>query len=201
MEIGIDEAGRGPVIGPLVVALVGWDDPAPEVRPPIRDSKQLSPQQRRRAARFLRRRCRIRIHCIPAWVIAAQRESMTRLEAQVIREGLAEWDPEPVICDALGSGDGAHRLIQRSYPERRIRFETKADQTHPSVGAASVLAKTVRDRAMERLRSRWGPLGSGYPSDDRTRDWLREWWETDRSWPPFVRTNWSTVRDIRVGVD
>lgn len=197
--VGIDEAGRGPVLGPLVIGLAEWKpsygSELEERGLALRDSKKLTVSQRSETFSFLRENIRYSLCCIPAWVIARPEESIPQLEARVINEALSNFEDDDVYCDALGSGQKAHRWIKNEYPNRSFRFESGADDTYPAVSAASVLAKVTRDRILESLRSDWGELGSGYPSDPSTKSWL-ETWDQAQEWPSFVRTNWSTVESL-----
>jgi ribonuclease HII len=103
--------------------------------------------------------------------------------------------------DALGPPSTLPKLLARlqaALPRDlspRWVIEPKADGTYPVVGAASIVAKTTRDDALDDL-ARWGTLGSGYPSDPKTRSWLLEHARTGQPWPPFVRTRWQTVQDL-----
>lgn len=197
--VGIDEAGRGPVLGPLVIGVVEWDPVRQhelESRDlKLRDSKKMTPDQRSRTYRYLTENLRYCICSIPAWVIAKPGESIPQIEARVINRALRNFGSRDVYCDALGSGNQAHNWIRNEFPERSFRFESGADDTYPAVSAASILAKETRDRAIDFLKGNWGDIGSGYPSDPSTRQWLENW-DHGSDWPSFVRTNWSTVHSL-----
>ena len=75
-------------------------------------------------------------------------------------------------------------------------IEPKADANHAVCGAASIVAKTTRDAALDALRSTWGHLGSGYPSDPVTRAWLLSCATSGAPWPTFVRTRWATLERV-----
>ena len=195
-SLGIDEAGRGPVFGPLVVGMVAGD--LSEVPAGIRleDSKKLSPAQREKSAHFIRESCVWQVHYIPAAVISFSELPLQHLEARVISAALANFALHiPVYVDALGSGRAAENWVRLAHPERKIRFEKKADERYKIVSAASILAKLARDRVIEKLKKRWGEIGSGYPSDPKTQDWLElRAQESEVDWPAFVRLNWKTIR-------
>ena len=72
----------------------------------------------------------------------------------------------------------------------------KADAHFVVVGAASIVAKTMRDDRLLTQQETWGAFGSGYPSDPKTRAWLNTLAAEGTPWPSFVRTRWGTVRDI-----
>lgn len=198
--LGIDEAGRGPVLGPMVLAVVEWterlerDCRERDLR--IDDSKKLPEKARRETAEYLRENATYRICSVPAWVLARDGHSIPQVEARVLSRTLGTLRGSTVLCDALGSGDKAHDWIRRDWPDRSFTFESGADNRYPAVGAASILAKVTRDRALEKLSREWGSLGSGYPSDPTTKEWLSDWSDEDRAWPPFVRTNWSTIQRL-----
>ena len=71
--------------------------------------------------------------------------------------------------------------------------EHHADKNHPEVSAASILAKVERDKDIKELIEKHGPLGSGYPSDERTINWLRHWLANNKKFPEFVRRSWVTI--------
>lgn len=198
--IGIDEAGRGPVLGPMVIGVVEWSHSINELLEnhglTLTDSKDMSQQDREETATFLKNHVNYRIGSIPAWVIAKNKVSIPQVEARVICSLLKTLDGKQVVSDALGSGNQAHRWIKNHRSERSFTFESGADKKYPSVSAASVLAKVERDRTIEHLTVRWGNIGSGYPSDPKTRNWLESWNSEKTDWPPFVRTNWSTIDKI-----
>lgn len=194
--IGVDEAGRGPVLGPLVVALVHWNPSRLPDPPLLRDSKRMNAEQRETAASFIRSHCRVAVVAVPAWALARQTDPMTVLEARAIAGSLRHMPSASVICDRLETGHRSHELIRRAHPDRELRFESGADDRHPGVSAASVVAKIERDRALAQLRERWGEMGSGYASDPSTRGWLEQWARSGRPWPHFVRTNWRTIQEL-----
>lgn len=192
LTIGIDEAGRGPVLGPLVIGAVVWDERRDWPGPRVDDSKQLSASHRGEVAEVLRHWTMVRVQHIPAWVIDRSTHSLPYLEALVIRGLLNELPPVSVHCDALSSGERIHSFLEDAFPEQDLRFWAGADADDEAVGAASIVAKHSRDAALERIGSTHGEVGSGYPGDPTTRSWIEERVET-RDWPPFVRTSWSTV--------
>ncbi|MCW4027390.1 MAG: ribonuclease HII, partial [Candidatus Bathyarchaeota archaeon] len=73
--------------------------------------------------------------------------------------------------------------------------------TYPIVSAASIIAKVKRDTAIASLRKQHGDLGSGYPSDPKTIEFLKKWIKTRGSYPEFVRKSWKPARRIQAGHD
>jgi ribonuclease HII len=154
---GVDEAGRGPLAGPVFAAAVILDDSRPI--PGLRDSKVLSPASREALAKAIRERSR-------AWSVAsasaAEIDQMNILQASLLAmrravEGLA-------VRPALARVDG------NRAPHLACRVETivRGDALDPAISAASILAKYERDAAMLELHGRWPQYGfdrhKGYPS-------------------------------------
>ncbi|MBN2798560.1 MAG: ribonuclease HII [Deltaproteobacteria bacterium] len=198
--LGIDEAGRGCVLGPLFVGAFLYDGGGPE---PLwdagaADSKRLSPA--RRAA------VRSRLEALGTWeVVAIDAEridtgNLNTLEEEAIAALVARHRPDRVIIDALGPPSALPAALRRlqaaSGVEAEWLMEPKADANHAPVAAASIFAKTERDAHLEQLRERWGALGSGYPSDPTTRRWLLDLAARGAQWPPFVRTRWDTIAKL-----
>jgi ribonuclease HII len=204
--LGIDEAGRGCVLGPLVVAGYVIDGVHDDVlrAAGAADSKTLSPKRRDEARERLAPLGTADVRRIPATAI--DEGNLNVLEERVIVELVALWRPDLVICDALGHPRTLPAVIARLRRDvalvtpdvagQRWLMEPRADGTHAVVGAASIFAKTTRDAALDALRAEWGQFGSGYPSDPETRAWLATWSATGKPWPDFVRTRWGTIRAI-----
>ncbi len=202
---GLDEAGRGPVMGPLVVAGVAVDDPAVPADLGCTDSKLLSPDRRRALDRALRATpgVRIALRVIEAEELDRRRaagESVTAIEVVAFQQIATELGAPTVIVDAAHPNAAAFaELLRPGLPKgTRIVSEHKADVTHAVVGAASIVAKVARDAALAQLARRLErrldlPLGSGYPSDPTTRAFLAAWWRAHKAWPEGTRTSWATL--------
>ncbi|HET6399668.1 MAG TPA: ribonuclease HII, partial [Candidatus Thermoplasmatota archaeon] len=193
---GIDEAGRGPVLGPLVVCGVAIDDPGRLSAIGVRDSKLLSPDRRRALDRAIR--------TMPGVRIAMASLSAEELEQRMARStlNLVEADTFADVARRLGV-DGLQHLvvdaadvdaerfgdhIRARLPGVRVLSQHKADTNHAVVGAASILAKVARDEAVAQLgrileRKVGVALGSGYPGDEQTQRFLEAWWRMHKSWP------------------
>lgn len=160
----------------------------------IADSKKLTAKQRRKSARLIRTECFFQQLFIPAWKISKSRLPLQHLQARVIVSGLRNFPANcTVYVDALGSGNEAENWIKWTYPDRQFYFEKKADENIRAVSAASILAKTGRDQAIDEIKKSWGEIGSGYPGDSQTQSWLKERAKREKKWPPFVRESWQTV--------
>ena len=200
--LGIDEAGRGCVLGDLVIAgflLEGEDDLCLR-EAGAADSKALSPKRRIAARGKLSALGSVSIRRVTPPEI--DRANLNALEEAAIVDLVKALEPDVVKLDALGHPStlpGLQRRLQAALPKRlrpKWTIEPKADATYPVVGAASIFAKTLRDEALELLASTFGELGSGYPGDPRTRSWLEDWARTGAPWPSFVRTRWATIEAL-----
>ncbi len=197
--MGVDEAGRGPVIGPLVICGYVYDETVDLRSLGAKDSKQLTPARREKLAGALREAATDhRLSVIPAKDIDHRDCSLNDLEINHMALLIDELAPDTVYIDAIQSDCAAFRdkLMSRLKHKVNIIAENKADVKFPVVSAASILAKVERDSAVERLRKEFGDIGSGYPSDPTTKRWLREWYSEHGSFPPVVRHTWATVKDL-----
>lgn len=198
-QFGVDEAGKGPVLGPMVAACVVAD---PTTLPAgIDDSKSLSRTRREAFARQLRddSDVTITISRVSPDRIDDPATDMNTLTVAAHAEALA------ATADGLsGVVDGAdtdadrfaRRITNRLDAEIELRAEHGADETYPLVGAASIIAKVERDGAVEALREEYGDIGSGYPSDPTTRAFLAGYVDEHGQLPACARTSWKTSKDV-----
>jgi ribonuclease HII len=200
--LGIDEAGRGSVVGPLVVGafLVPIAEAAALRGLDVRDSKLLSPA--RRAAAYQRLGAvgeRHHVSLPPSRIDAAVAVGgLNDLEARAFGQLVRRTRPEVAYvdaCDPVAERFGREVARYASVPTR-IVARHHADRDLPIVGAASIVAKVLRDAALDRLRASLGPaLGSGYPSDRRTRAFVAE--VLRRGDPPeWLRASWRTTQAL-----
>ena len=205
--LGFDEAGRGSVLGPMVVgAYLVSADRVEDVRAAGgRDSKGMSAIRRAAALPALRELA----EASEAAVLTAaviDRGNLNALEEEVFASLTARWRPDVVQIDAPVPPAGLDRFRRRmaemlQMPLQRLQVANQAENRFPAVGAASIVAKVTRDRALEELREIHGELGSGYPSDPKTRRFLCELLESGCPLPDFVRSRWDTVRKIREEIE
>ncbi|HVP99915.1 MAG TPA: ribonuclease HII [Candidatus Thermoplasmatota archaeon] len=206
MICGVDEAGRGPVIGPLVVAGVCADTDAELVKIGACDSKQLTPHQRETLKEPIKAVVRgYEIIVLPAADIDDLRRAMTmnELEVFVFSKVIEKLHPEVCYVDAADVNEvrfGRDILARLTYQPTMIS-KHKADDLYPVVGAASILAKTTRDEHIRQiakeLEQQLGmPLGSGYPADPITMRFLRAWLVKYGDFPPYVRRSWETAQQL-----
>lgn len=209
--VGLDEAGRGPVLGPLVVGVcsVPAEDLDELVRQGVRDSKDLTAKRRGELEDWFIEQTLSRdwyggtISLQPERIdIALQHEGLNLLEVQGFQEALHTLPQQAnvnIVADACDVN--VQRFTQRivaglqhwPWPESTIESEHKADQHHAVVAMASILAKEERDRAVNAMQDRLGfPIGSGYPSDPKTQRALFQLCLQDEI-DPEVRWGWATI--------
>lgn len=200
--IGIDEAGRGPVIGPLVLALVAAN---PEVVREwktlgVRDSKKISRQDRQNLFKIITHSALYwDAVSLPAWVI--DRENLSFLCESIIVYWLKKYSPAQVFIDAMTTPEAIPQWIQRLQQSirpchTRIQMEVDADEHHPIVSAASIVAKVLRDESLLHLKELYRIPGWGYPSEKNVVSYLHNLYRKSKSWPPWVRSRWKTCQQI-----
>jgi ribonuclease HII len=206
MICGVDESGRGPVVGPLVVAGVCVENDAELVRIGACDSKKLTPHQRETLEKQIKEVVRkYEIIVLPATDIDDLRKAMTlnELEVFVFSKIIEKLRPDVCYLDAADVNEvrfGRDILARLTYTPTLIS-KHKADDIYPIVGAASILAKTTRDEQIKQIARELEqrinlPLGSGYPADPITVRFLKAWLETYGDLPPHVRRSWETAQNL-----
>ncbi|MFP4591305.1 MAG: ribonuclease HII [Halobacteriales archaeon] len=200
-RIGVDEAGRGPVIGSMFVAAVGVPDPA-IVPDDVADSKTLAPARRRDLADRLSADPRVSTAVVEvsADTIDAEAGDLLGLVVRAFAEAIDRLDRPGwrVTLDAgeADAGRFADRVERHLDVTGPVTAAVRADATEPIVSAASVIAKEHRERHVERLGERYGDVGSGYPADPTTRAFLAAHVEATGELPACARRCWQTSRDV-----
>jgi len=206
MICGVDEAGRGPCFGPLVVAGILVKNDIELVRIGVNDSKQLTPKKREQLApQITRLATKYELITLPADDIDDLRKTMTinELEVFVFSKIIDKLKPDICYVDAAEVNEerfGRDILSNLSFKPQMIS-EHKADERYPIVGAASILAKVTRDEHVRRIAQELEPklnipLGSGYPADPVTKKFLETWVSQFGSLPPHVRRSWETCQKL-----
>jgi ribonuclease HII len=206
---GIDEAGRGPVIGPLVICGVVFDIQTLEHLKVLglKDSKLLSPNKREKLAVILTRYALdIRYKTIKAKTIDTNRlkgGNLNQIELNYFGQVAAHLSSPTIYVDAVDVNPLRFQTGLKAKLASHITViaEHKADIKYPVVSAASILAKVQRDNRIKELHKQYGNFGSGYPSDPNTRTFLKTWYQTYRQFPPIVRTTWATCQKIMESKD
>lgn len=218
----MDEAGRGSVIGPLVVAGVAIEESklSKLKERGIKDSKMLTPRKRKILYREIKSLAdgiaieKVQPAAIDKTVFAGQKLfRLNYLEARSMARVLAQltYDRAHVDCcdtnqkrfgiqisEIMAEVKGVVIGLGEKNPfVERLHSEHHADKNHPVVSAASIIAKVVRDSSIERLQKSHGNFGSGYPSDADTISFLKEHYEQTKNFPSIVRQSWLTIRRMK----
>lgn len=204
---GVDEAGRGPMIGPLVVCGVLFDNEAiPDLkRLGVRDSKALTPKRRSELAVSVQKIAKkVEIRSVTAEEIDRLRGrgvTLNEIEVQQFVSVLKELSPKVAYLDAADvKADRFGQVIgERSGLLAlgcRLVSEHKADSKYPVVSAASIVAKEEREAIISDLHKRYGDFGSGYPSDPKSVSFVRNLAEEGLEIPSIIRKSWESVSRI-----
>jgi ribonuclease HII len=203
---GVDEAGRGPMIGPMVICGVLIDPESVHEleKLGVRDSKTLSPARRVSLSKRIEKLAiTTAFRSISAADIDRRRKRITlnEIEVEEFVSILKELKPKTIYLDAadVKADRFGQKIGEKSGLADKgvvIISEHKADAKYPIVSAASILAKVERDRVISRLHEKYGNFGSGYPSDPKTVDFVRDLVRNNKKLPPIVRKSWETVGRI-----
>ncbi len=202
---GIDEAGRGAVIGPLVIAGVSvYENHEGKLKKiGVKDSKQLSPFQREKISEKIERIVKdiVILKISPCKIDNYNKEgiNLNRLETIKFAEIINHLNPDRAYVDAPENNEGKFTTFLKKMIRNEIKViaEHKADQNYPVVSAASIIAKVERDRSVKKLSEEYGVKGSGYPSDERTTGWMRLWLSKHKNFPEgLVRKSWATTGNM-----
>lgn len=203
---GVDEAGRGPVIGPLVIAGVNFQNDLKLRENGVKDSKKLSPSRRiQLAGRIKELADNFEVIKISAQDIDDMRRVMTlnEIEVNAFSKIIEKLKPDICYVDAADVKDERFgKDIQSKLTFKpEIISKHKADEIYPIVGAASIIAKTTRDYEISIIESDLRkkldiPMGSGYPADPITQNFLNEWLIKFSKLPPHTRHSWKTSQKL-----
>ncbi|MCL6088917.1 MAG: ribonuclease HII [Candidatus Marsarchaeota archaeon] len=204
MIYGIDEAGRGCVIGPLVMCRAGIEKGQERElhKLGVKDSKKLSATQREALEGPVREMCDIRTHHISAKDITKKMDelNLNDIEAETIGQLLSDVSADSQVF--IDSPDNvpikfAARIKRFLKPAPYLVCENKAEDRYPIVAAASIIAKLERDREIERIKKEVGhDFNSGYTSDPITIAFLARHVD-DKKVKQYIRWKWATLENLR----
>ena len=210
MICGVDEAGRGPVIGPLVIAGITTINELKLQSIGVKDSKKLTPEKREKfAAKINEIADDVEVVVITASDIDDMRKVMTLNEIEVhgFTKVIQKLKPDICYVDAADVNSKRFGDNIKNYLSKNIQVisKHKADDIYPIVSAASIIAKTRRDQEVKRIERQLTkrlnlPLGSGYPADPITQRFIRSWVEKYGKLPPHTRHSWKTAKTIFTSV-
>ena len=206
---GVDDAGRGPVIGPLVIAGVLFPYSQLESLRTlgVKDSQLLSPDRRNalsieilaQATKFQTASACSRE--IDEVVLTGKRyRKLNWLEAKLMAGVLRDLKPDIAYVDAsdIRPKRFGEQIIELLPFNLKLISEHRADRKYLIVSAASIIAKTHRDSIISRLHQQYGDFGSGYCSDKKTIafliNWIQDHSSTELPW--FVRKSWQTINRL-----
>lgn len=203
--VGIDEAGRGPIIGPMVMCGVLIEEGQEKELEAlgVKDSKLLSPSTRERLAKILQEKYKYHLVVISPIEIDSvvgngKSKNLNWLEAEKAAEIVNALKPDKVIIDCPSPNLKAYtqfiteRLDHKQ--NRQVVCEHKADLNYVVVGAGSIIAKVARDAEIEKLKAHVGmDFGSGYIADPRTKAFTEKYWNKH---PEVFRHSWAPYKKL-----
>ena len=199
--LGIDEAGRGPVIGSLFIAGVYLDeskeDKLKEIK--VKDSKLLSKKKRFELYNKIKKIAKIKFIKIEPKEIDSFLEqdhlNLNWLEAHKTALIINEIKPDKVYIDSPSPNKNAYaNYLKKLLKNRNIELivEHKAESKFLTVAAASIIAKVNRDREVNSLQKKYGNIGPGYSSNPITQKFVKENWDKH---PELFRKSWVTWKN------
>jgi ribonuclease HII len=202
---GVDEAGRGCVIGPLVIAGVLFDEKKiPILREiGVKDSKRLSAKKRRGLVEKIKELAidykviEIQPRVIDKVVFRGKPlRRLNYLETMIMAKVIRKLNPDLAHVDPPDVNP--QRCIEQiqSVVNFKIKIicEPKADEKYPSTSAASIVAKVTRDQRILELREKFGDFNSGYTSDKKTQKFIENYFSENKECPDYIRASWETVQ-------
>ena len=198
---GVDDAGRGSMIGPMVIAGISIEKKnIPKLRKlGVRDSKKLTPKKRESLYKEIIKIVddfhviRIPPKTIDKFVF---QHNLNHLEAKKMAEVITNLKPHTSYvdsCDVNASRFG--REISDLSGKSKVKSYHYADSRFVVVSAASIIAKVSRDRSIARL-NKSSNLGSGYPSDKKSVSYVKKLVSSKKPLPSSVRKSWKPVQKI-----
>lgn len=198
---GVDDAGRGSMLGPLVIAGISIDKK--QIRKlsllGVKDSKKLSPKTREALYKKI-------ISIVDSYYVikipprsidkSVQKHDLNKLEAKYMAKVIVKLDADTSYVDSCDVNPLRFgREISKLSNNKKIRSFHHADSKFLVVSAASIIAKVARDKSIHKLRKN-NDLGSGYPSDPKTIRFVKKFYVTQKIMPVFVRKSWKPTQKI-----
>ncbi|XP_052362583.1 ribonuclease H2 subunit A [Oncorhynchus keta] len=215
--LGIDEAGRGPVLGPMVYGIcfcpVAKKEALKDLK--VADSKTLTEAQREDLFRKLDE-----AKSFVGWalqILSPNTISTSMLQRSKYNLNALSHDAaiglvqfaldsgvqlKEVFVDTVGPAEKYQEKLSQRFPGVEVTVRPKADSLFPIVSAASICAKVARDHSVkdwsfpEDLGEVDADYGSGYPNDPKTKAWLLKELDPVFGYPQFVRFSWSTTQTL-----
>jgi ribonuclease HII len=198
---GVDDAGRGSMLGPLVIAGISLDKT--KIRKlsalGVKDSKKLTAKTREELYKKI-------ISLVDNYYVtkispksidhSVKKHGLNKLEAKYMAKVISKLNPDTAFVDSCDVNPKRFgKEISRISSNIKIRSYHHADSRFVVVSAASIIAKVTRDKTISRLRKDHD-LGSGYPSDRKTINFVKKYYKTQKIMPTFVRKSWKPTQKI-----
>ncbi len=215
LVLGIDDAGRGPLIGPMILAGVLMEKNKENFlkKNGVKDSKMLEHPARLKISRIIKENAedidvvKVSPEEIDNAILFGK--NLNTLEASKmaavinkINSGKRQKDKITVIVDCPSVNISAWQETLEGFIEHKdnlkIICEHKADANHVVVGAASILAKVTREEEVAKIKKQYGDIGSGYPSDPYTKEFLKKRGK-ELANSGIFRKSWATWKEIFPG--
>ena len=198
---GVDDAGRGSMLGPLVIAGISINKTKISKLSlmGVKDSKQLTPKSREELYKKI-------ILLVDDYYVAkispksidasVKNHGLNQLEAKYMAKVISKLNPDISYVDSCDVNPQRFgKEISKLSNNKKIKSYHHADSRFVVVSAASIIAKVTRDKAISRLR-KTHDLGSGYPSDPKTINFVKTYYTIKRVLPTFVRKSWKPTQKI-----
>jgi ribonuclease HII len=206
---GVDEAGRGSIIGPLVVAGISFKKSAISElsKIGIKDSKALTSKSRVSLyAQLKEMASSICVYKIDCDVIDSNvyLKRLNKLEAKMMARVINNLHADEVYVDSCDVNPDRYEHCIRSYLpalKPKLRSMHHADTINSVVSAASIVAKVTRDEEIEKIRNTHCNIGSGYPCDNKTMRFIRDWISRYKCSPSFARKSWRPLKQMLKEID
>ena len=191
---GVDEAGKGPVLGPMIIAIVSGDEDTLK-KIGAKDSKALSHPSRLRIFELIKKEAGFM-----QWVKISSSELNREMEGETINKieerkvsELINFSPcSKIYVDSFDVNEERLSKLLSGMTGKEVICRHRADSQFYSVSAASIEAKVIREREMDIIRKKYGNIGSGYPSDPMTVKFLEDSIKNGIDITDIVRTHWKT---------
>ncbi len=206
--IGIDDAGRGPILGPMFLAgvLIKKEDEKILKDLGARDSKLIQHTERIKLAGEIKKQVisfNVQESSPKEIDLAVDTINLNTLEAKKAAEIINQLNDNKsqikviVDCPSVNTVAWRNTLIKfiKHTNNLDIHCEHKADFNYPVVSAASILAKVEREKAVEIIKQQYGNIGSGYPSDPYTKAFLEKHKDMLKT-TNIVRKSWATWKNL-----
>lgn len=205
---GIDENGRGAVIGPLVITgvVVDKNDISKLKEIGVRDSKQLTKEKREKLYKKIEDIAEeiIVLRVFPDRIDKLRKNgvNLNEIEAMKTAEIINYSNADVYYIDSLTTRPEKYREKIKKYvtrkPMPKLIVKNYLDESNPVVSAASVIGKVERDKEIVKIAKKENlETGVGYPHDKKTREFLRRVYKKYHRYPNYVRKTWVTAKEIK----